>query len=102
MKISFVPSYSSHIKIRNKVDSKVSFGEYDGDWGSDYTSRMSRDTYNTKEEQINEKYDKMRSSWLSDCDDLDISASATWDRLKEIERMRENELADLESEYNRC
>lgn len=81
---------------------KVSFGEYDGDDYS-YTPRhrMTNAQYETRKDIINDKYDSMRSSWLNNCDDLELSNTAVWRRLNEIEKMRNNALFELESEYRR-
>lgn len=79
---------------------KISFGEIDGDFYSCSSRRISRESYETKKDKINEKYDKMRSSWLSDCDDLEISHSAVLDKLNQIEKHREMDLAELSREYD--
>ena len=78
---------------------KIAFGEIDGDFYNYSPCRISKEQYEAKKDIINEKYDKMRSSWLKDCDDLEINASATWDRLNQIEQCREMDLAELSREY---
>lgn len=80
---------------------KISFGELDGDFYDYVPCKMSKEQYAIKKMSINEKYDNMKSSWLSDCDDLEISNSAAWNRLKQIEQQRSRDLAILEQEYYR-
>ncbi len=78
---------------------KVSFGEYDGDFYDYSPHTITKSQYEAKKDIINEKYNNMRSSWLRDCDDLEIDNSAVWSRLNEIEKLRNRDLSALSREY---
>ena len=69
MKVGLNFNYCNILNQRNLSAKKsVSFGEFDGD--CDCTNRMSKNEYNAAKMQINDKYDKKRSSLLNDADDL--------------------------------
>lgn len=97
MNLQVLP-YSINSLNKFKNHSKVSFGEIDGDFYSS-SSRMSKTDYENKKNLINEKYDRKRSSWLQDADDLDIPSTEVWKQLNDIEEMRRLELKELETEY---
>lgn len=98
MKIGFF-SAVNNIQSSVKSHKNISFGELDGDF-YDYTPRITKSQYDARKEQINEKYDLKRSSYLSDADDLGFNNSVVWEQLKHLEQMRERELRNLESDYN--
>lgn len=97
MKISPITNY-----VQNQTKSsipKVSFGEIDGDFYDYSPRRISKEEYAVKKDIINEKYDRMRSSWLNDCDDLEINNSEVWNKLNKIEKRREMDLVELSRDY---
>ncbi len=76
---------------------RPSFGEYDGD---DYSysynkNHASESEIAVKKDLINEKYNRMRSSWIRDCEDLEFDNNVMWKRLREIEELRDRELAQI-------
>lgn len=78
---------------------KISFGEYDGDFYDSSSRKNLKEQYELKREMINEKYDRIRSSLLRDCDYLEISNPAIYNRLNQIEKQREIDLAELNNVY---
>lgn len=78
---------------------KVSFGEIDGDFYDYSPRRISKEEYAVKKDIINKKYDNMRSSWLNDCEDLEINNSEVWNELNKIEKRREMDLVELSRDY---
>lgn len=85
-------------RLSAKPVKNVSFGEMDGDY-YDYSPRMTKSQYSARKDAINEKYDNMRSSYLSDADDLEFDNSVVWQHLHRIEQMRDRELAGLNANY---
>ena len=89
----FSTNNCSQNSVKN-VSKNISFGELDGDF---YDSpRMTRYERKAREDRINEKYDRMRSSYLCDADDMDFSNSVVWQQLKNIEEMRRHELSQID------
>lgn len=98
MKIT--PIAQSYIKNNQSLlTPKVSFGEYDGDFYDFSQPKMTKEQFEAKKASINEKYNNLRSAWLTDCDDLGISSSVAWMKLGQIEKLRYRDLSALQREY---
>lgn len=100
MRINFLPSNSSYLKAMNNTRTKLSFGEADGDWGSDNIHRISKETYYARRDEINKRYDRMIDNWLEESDDTGMSSHLVWDEVKRLRAMQQAELNALERRYN--
>ena len=98
MNLQVLPFSTNTFNILRSA-TKVSFGEYDGDYSSYLYQRISKSEYNAKKELINEKYDNKRSSLLQDADDLGLPSTEVWKQLDNIEKMRTAELERLKIDF---